>query len=176
LSTVEQNDQGQHWSLASATTLDARLFEQLAMLLFRHPLATLLDDRTHYVRPLDLLTDSVVGARLLAPEPIYSDEYGMLPVPEGWARIITEPASRNRPGSRTRRRTRDWSRKAGGSGLNKPRNSRLVEKSRWKRPEQAAELASGRETQVEPAVRATKSRAWSRNAAERGLGGRGVDD
>ena len=33
--------------LACATTLDARLLEQLAVLLLRHPLATLLDDRTH---------------------------------------------------------------------------------------------------------------------------------
>ncbi|ERK52093.1 hypothetical protein HMPREF0682_0870 [Propionibacterium acidifaciens F0233] len=33
--------------LAGATTLDARLLEKLAVLLLRHALATLLDDRTH---------------------------------------------------------------------------------------------------------------------------------
>jgi hypothetical protein len=33
--------------LAGATALDARLLLQLAMLLLGHPLATLLDDRTH---------------------------------------------------------------------------------------------------------------------------------
>jgi hypothetical protein len=33
--------------LAGATTLDARLLQQLAVLLLGHPLATLLDNRTH---------------------------------------------------------------------------------------------------------------------------------
>jgi hypothetical protein len=35
--------------LLLVTPLDARLLEQLAMLLLRHALATLLDDRTHEV-------------------------------------------------------------------------------------------------------------------------------
>jgi hypothetical protein len=34
-------------SLPELATLDARLLQQLAVLLLRHPLATLLDDRTH---------------------------------------------------------------------------------------------------------------------------------
>jgi hypothetical protein len=33
--------------LAETATLDARLLQQLAVLLLRHALATLLDDRTH---------------------------------------------------------------------------------------------------------------------------------
>jgi hypothetical protein len=33
--------------LLLVTTLDARLLQQLAVLLLRHPLAALLDDRTH---------------------------------------------------------------------------------------------------------------------------------
>ena len=37
--------------LARATALDPCALEQLAMLLLRHPLATLLDDRTHCVTP-----------------------------------------------------------------------------------------------------------------------------
>jgi hypothetical protein len=34
-------------SLAELATRHARLLQQLAVLLLRHPLATLLDDRTH---------------------------------------------------------------------------------------------------------------------------------
>jgi hypothetical protein len=34
-------------SLPELATLDARLLQELAVLLLRHPLATLLDDRTH---------------------------------------------------------------------------------------------------------------------------------
>ena len=37
--------------LARATALDPSALEQFAMLLLRHPLATLLDDRTHCVTP-----------------------------------------------------------------------------------------------------------------------------
>jgi hypothetical protein len=52
--------------LAGAATLDARALEQLAVLLLRHPLAALLDDRTHYVRPLDITeTCMVPDIRLL---------------------------------------------------------------------------------------------------------------
>jgi hypothetical protein len=39
-------------------SLDARLLQELAMLLLRHPLATLLDDRTHVLAP-----DVVVARR-----------------------------------------------------------------------------------------------------------------
>jgi hypothetical protein len=42
------------WLLARATTLDTRALKQLAVLLLCHPLATLLDDRTHDVVPLDV--------------------------------------------------------------------------------------------------------------------------
>jgi len=40
---------GSVWSdlLAETAALDARLLQQLAVLLLRHALATLLDDRTH---------------------------------------------------------------------------------------------------------------------------------
>jgi hypothetical protein len=41
--------------LSELASLDARLLQQLAMLLLRHPLATLLDDRTH---ELPLPTDN----------------------------------------------------------------------------------------------------------------------
>ena len=51
-------------SLAETTTLDAGLLQQLAVLLLRHALATLLDDRTH-VEPLE--TQSVSGDRPALP-------------------------------------------------------------------------------------------------------------
>ena len=58
--------------LARATALDTCALEQFAMLLLRHPLATLLDDRTHCVTPRsrdvtlvpDLITAAPVAAQL----------------------------------------------------------------------------------------------------------------
>ena len=44
--------------LARAAALDTGALEQLAMLLLRHPLAALLDDRTHDINPLDSETRS----------------------------------------------------------------------------------------------------------------------
>ncbi len=61
--------------LALATTLDARLLQQLAVLLLGHPLATLLDYRTHYDGPsgtsrrpgADVLAGGAPGASWGAP-------------------------------------------------------------------------------------------------------------
>ena len=53
--------------LAGAAALDARALEQLAVLLLRHPLAALLDDRTHE-QPLDYR--DAVGLGLLRTRPV----------------------------------------------------------------------------------------------------------
>lgn len=54
--------------LASAAALDPGLLEQLAVLLLRHPLAALLDDRTH-VMPLHMIRGRTAAAKheILAP-------------------------------------------------------------------------------------------------------------
>jgi hypothetical protein len=57
--------------LAGATALDARLLQKLAVLLLRHPLASLLDDRTHWqTSPIPLkLSGKLLALSCLAALP-----------------------------------------------------------------------------------------------------------
>ena len=83
--------------LACATTLDAGALEQLAVLLLRHPLAALLDDRTHDVNL------SIPRGRLGGPGPCLV-RAGACP-PDNSRRMLPPPTQADQPSSAS---TRLW--------------------------------------------------------------------